>query len=187
MTNIAILSSHNGSGFDTLYHASQNDILDININLVVSNNTDALVLKKASKYKIDNHLVNSKTSSNVDDTIYELLKKNDCEYIFLSGYMKKISSLLTNNFKIINSHPSLLPKYGGAGMYGRHVHEAVIKNNERVSGVTIHEVNEKYDDGEIILQKELLVSDAETSESLEAKIKELEKIAIVEAFVKCLK
>lgn len=187
MINIAILSSHNGSGFETLYLAAQNNVLAININLVISNNTNAVVLQKAKKYNIDNYVVNSKTSQNVDDTIYKLLKESKCEYIFLSGYMKKISSKLTDNFKIINSHPSLLPKYGGEGMYGRFVHEAVVKNNEKVSGVTIHEVNENYDDGEIILQRELLLSDGETPESLETKIKELEKVAIVEGFKQCLK
>ena len=187
MTNIAILSSHNGSGFETLYLASQDNILDINISMVISNNTNAGVLEKAKKYNIESHLVNSKTTDNVDDSIYDLLKKSGCEYIFLSGYMKKIPPKITNSFKIINSHPSLLPKYGGPGMYGRYVHEAVVKNNERVSGVTVHEVNEKYDDGKIILQKELLLSDDETVDSLETKIKALEKIAIVESFIKCLK
>ena len=101
--------------------------------------------------------------------------------------MKKISSKLTNNFKVINSHPSLLPKYGGQGMYGRYVHEAVVKNNEKISGVTVHEVNEKYDDGKIILQKQLDISEGETPQTLEQKIKALEKSAIVESFIKCLK
>jgi len=100
--------------------------------------------------------------------------------------MKKISPFLANNFKIINSHPALLPKYGGAGMYGRFVHEAVIKNKEKISGVTIHEVNENYDEGKIILQKTLSLQSDESVNSLESKIKNLEQEAIVEAFRKLL-
>lgn len=186
MTNIAILASHNGSGFSALYDAKSNNILDINIPLVVSNNTNAGVLEKANSFNIENHIVNGKLYENPDKAIYELLKEKDCKYIFLSGYMKKISSLLTDNFKIINCHPSLLPSYGGVGMYGRYVHEAVIANKERYSGVTIHYVNENYDEGEIILQKSIEILSGDSAESLEIKIKELEQKAIVEAFAKLL-
>ena len=187
MTNIAVLASYNGSGFDTLYQASKDATLDIDIKLVISNNTNAVVLEKAKAYNINAYLINSSTDDDVDEKIYTLLQENNCEYVFLSGYMKKISSKLTNNFKVINSHPSLLPKYGGQGMYGRYVHEAVVKNNEKISGVTVHEVNEKYDDGKIILQKQLTLSIGETAETLEQKIKALEKNTIIESFIKCLK
>lgn len=182
MTNIAILASHNGNGFDALYEAKTNKLLDIDIPIIISNNTEAPILKKAEKLQLEFHLVNGKLYENPDQKIYELLKEKNCEYIFLSGYMKKISPLLTNNFKIINAHPSLLPKYGGAGMYGIHVHQAVIENKEKTSGVTIHEVNENYDEGKILLQKSLELTPNETPASLEAKVKELEKKAIVEAF-----
>ena len=187
MKNIAVLASHNGSALNTLHNASKEKTLDINISLVISNNTNAVALLNADKYGIKNQLVNSKTDENPDSKIYTLLKESGCEYIFLSGYMKKLSPDITNNFKVINSHPSLLPKYGGSGMYGRFVHEAVIKNNETVSGITIHEVNEVYDEGKIILQRELLLNDSETAESLELRIKELEKSAIIDGFRKCLK
>lgn len=187
MPNIAILASHNGSGFNALYKAKIYDSFDININLIISNNTNAKVLENATRYGVDNFLVNSKTHTNPDERIYELLKEYKCEYVFLSGYMKKLSPLLTNNFKIINSHPSLLPKHGGAGMYGRFVHEAVIANNEAKSGVTIHEVNEVYDSGQIILQKELTLTKDETVDTLEQRVKDLEQIAIVEGMRACLK
>jgi phosphoribosylglycinamide formyltransferase-1 len=103
--------------------------------------------------------------------------------------MKKIEDNMLKTFenKIINTHPAILPSiYGGAGMYGHFVHEAVVKNGEKKSGVTIHYVNENYDEGEKILIKELLLDENETAETLENKIKELEKIAIVEAFKKVL-
>ncbi|MDA7817663.1 phosphoribosylglycinamide formyltransferase [Sulfurimonas sp.] len=187
MKKVAILSSHNGSGFNTLYNASQNKTLDIEIVLLISNNTKSVALKNAKERGIDAHLINASTSPTPDDEIYKLLKNSGCDYIFLSGYMKKISPQIASEFKVVNSHPALLPNYGGKGMYGRNVHEAVIANGEKVSGVTIHEVNEVYDDGKIILQKKLNISENESVDSLENRIKELESLAIFESFQKYLK
>ncbi|WP_304546136.1 phosphoribosylglycinamide formyltransferase [Sulfurimonas microaerophilic] len=187
MIKIAILASHNGSNLEPIYEAIQANRLDASISLVISNNTDANVLKKAQKLALQSHLINAKTVSDPDQSIYDLCLENEIDMIVLSGYMKKLSSSLTRGFKIINSHPSLLPKYGGSGMYGRFVHEAVIANNETKSGVSIHFVNEAYDEGEIILQKEILLTENETPSSLETRIKELEKQAIVEALETCLR
>jgi len=186
MKSIAIFASHNGSGFDALYKASIDKNLDMKINLLISNNKDAKALEKAAQCGIDTFIVNNKLYKDPDHKIFELLQSYRCDIIFLSGYMKKLSPLLTNNFTIINAHPSLLPKYGGNGMYGRYVHEAVIQNHEKKSGVTIHFVNENYDEGKIILQKEIDVSPNDTPETLEEKIKLLEKETIVEAFKKLL-
>ncbi|DAB27593.1 MAG: phosphoribosylglycinamide formyltransferase [Sulfurimonas sp. RIFOXYD12_FULL_33_39] len=187
MKKVAILASYNGSGFNALHEASQKKELDIEIVLVISNNPDAIALQNATKHKINNFIVNAKTDENPDKKIEQLLKEYKCEYLFLSGYMKKLSPNVTDNFKVINSHPALLPKYGGKGMYGHFVHEAVVKGKEKESGVTIHVVNENYDDGEIILQKRLTLNENETPDSLESKVKQLELIAIVEAFKKYLK
>ena len=180
MKKLGILASHNGSGFSAIYKAILEEKLNIQITLVISNNTNATVLQNAKKHNLNNFLVNSKTDENPDEKIYTLLKEHKCEYIFLSGYMKKLSSKVINEFKVLNSHPSLLPKYGGSGMYGRFVHEAVIKNAEKESGVTIHEVSEEYDEGKILLQKKLTLSQDESVESLEIKIKQLEASSIVE-------
>jgi phosphoribosylglycinamide formyltransferase-1 len=177
MKKIALFASHNGSIFETLIQ--QNKL--ISIELVISNNTTAKILNKAKEHQIPNFIVNDKRFKNVEEKIVELLEKYQCELIVLAGYMKKITPKLANNYTIINSHPALLPKYGGDGMYGRYVHEAVIKNKENKSGVTIHYVNENYDEGVILLQKELELAPNESVESLEIKIKELEKIAYVEA------
>lgn len=191
MTKIGILASYNGSGFETIQKAILDKKLDAKIVVVITNNTNAGVLEKAESYNIPYFIVNDKRypGQNIDDKIARLLVEFDCDYIFLSGYMKKIESNLLNSFpnKIINTHPALLPSiYGGKGMYGRFVHEAVIKNGEKKSGVTIHYVNEVYDEGEKILVKELELSQNETVDSLEDKIKNLESIAIVEAFEKLL-
>lgn len=187
MTKIAILASHNGSGFDALLKAQILEDLDIEISLVISNNTNAKVLLKAQLNNINTKVINSKTSLHVDNDIDELLQKHEVDYVFLSGYMKKLSSQTTKKFKIINSHPSLLPLHGGAGMYGKFVHEAVIDAKDKYSGVSVHYVDAEFDNGEIILQKKLKLDTNETTLTLESKIKQLEKEAIIEAFKICLK
>lgn len=187
MKRLAILASHNGSGMDAIYEAIQNNILACEIVLVISNNSDSHAIRKAASYGTDTFIVNSKNADDPDSRIEELLHQYDCDLIFLSGYMKKLAASLTQNFTIINSHPSLLPKFGGAGMYGRYVHEAVIAAGEKESGVTIHFVDENFDEGEIIYQASLKINANETAESLEERIKRLEKVAIVEGMKLCLK
>ena len=188
---IGILASYNGSGFETIQKAIIEKKLNAKVVVVITNNTNAGVLEKAESYNIPYFIINDKRypGQDIDDKIARLLLEFDCDYIFLSGYMKKIEDNMLKTFenKIINTHPAILPSiYGGAGMYGHFVHEAVVKNGEKKSGVTIHYVNENYDEGEKILIKELLLDENETAQSLENKIKELEKIAIVEAFKKVL-
>ena len=187
MKKIGILASYNGSGFETIQKAIEQGILDAKVCVIITNNSNAGVLEKASKYGIESFVINKNLfpDENLDLKIAQTLKKFDCDYIFLSGYMKKIEENLLKTFphKIINTHPAILPSiYGGAGMYGSFVHEAVVKNAEKKSGVTIHYIDENYDEGETILIKELELASDETAESLENRIKELEKTAIVEAF-----
>ncbi|MFY4807177.1 phosphoribosylglycinamide formyltransferase [Aliarcobacter butzleri] len=191
MTKIGILASYNGSGFETIQKAIENKILDAKVVVVITNNTNAGVLEKAESYDIPYFIINDKRypGLDIDDKITRLLLEFGCDYIFLSGYMKKIESKLLKAYpnKIINTHPAMLPSiYGGVGMYGRFVHEAVIKNGEKESGVTIHFVNEVYDEGEKILVKKIKLEENETVDTLEEKIKNLEKEAIVEAFKKIL-
>ena len=191
MTKIGILASYNGSGFETIQKAINEKILDAKVVVVITNNSNAGVLEKAESYNIPYFVINDKRypGQDIDDKITRLLLEFGCDYIFLSGYMKKIESKLLKAYpnKIINTHPAILPSiYGGVGMYGRFVHEAVIKNGEKESGVTIHFVNEVYDEGEKILVKKLKLEENETVDTLEEKIKNLEKEAIVEAFKKIL-
>lgn len=188
MKRIGILSSHNGSGFDTIQKAVENKELNAQVVVIVSNNSNAQVLEKANIKNIPNFIINTNRfpNENLDEKITNLLTEFKCDYIFLSGYMKKLESNLIKKFenKIINSHPALLPKFGGKGMYGRNVHEAVIKASETSSGVTIHYVNENYDEGEYILQKTIKIEKNETVDNLENNIKKLESIAIIEALQK---
>ena len=187
MNNIALFASYNGSILETLCEASLNGELPINIALILTNNQNANVLKKAKERNIPHFVINDTLYEDKDKIIDKLLEEHQCEYIILAGYMKKISPFLTNKYFIINSHPSLLPKYGGKGMYGRKVHESVVANKEKESGVSVHRVNEHYDEGAILLQKKLLLNESETAESLEKRVKELEKTAMLEALKLCLK
>ena len=187
---IGILSSHNGSGYITLDDACKNNEIDAQIALVISNNSDSNVIKTANKRKTPAFVINGKLfpNENLDEKITALFLEYECDYIFLSGYMKKLESKLVDRFKnkIINSHPALLPKFGGKGMYGRFVHEAVIEAHEKYSGVTIHFVNEEYDKGDFILQNIMPIEDGCSVETLEQDIKKLESTSIVEAFKKLI-
>jgi len=192
MKKIGILASHNGSGFENIKKACNNGILNADVACIITNNSNAGVLEKAKEFDVPSFVINSKIYPNInlDEKIAKQFLQYNCDYIFCSGYMKMISIDLLKYFenKIVNTHPALLPSiYGGKGMYGRFVHEAVIKNKEKQSGVTIHFVNEVYDDGEIILTKSLDLDENETVESLESRIKNLESKAIIEAFEKLLK
>ncbi len=171
---------------DKIQEAIEKKLLDAKVEVVISNNSTAAVLGKAKEKKIPNFVVNKNFCENEDLEITNLMKEHNVDYVFLSGFMKKIEKNLLTNFhnKIINSHPALLPKFGGKGMYGRYVHEAVINSNEKKSGCTIHFVNENYDEGEYLLQKSVPLVSNETVETLEEKIKELEQSAIVEVFLK---
>lgn len=187
---IGILSSHNGSGFETIQKACENKILNAQVILVISNNSNAKVIDKAKKNNVPNFIINDKKfpKENLDKKITDLMKEFNIDYIFLSGYMKKIEDNLIKNFKnrIINSHPALLPKFGGKGMYGSFVHKAVIDSKEKESGCTIHFVNENYDEGEYILQEKISLAKDENLESLEKKIKKLESETIIKALQKLI-
>ncbi|WP_417332383.1 phosphoribosylglycinamide formyltransferase [Halarcobacter sp.] len=191
MKRIGILSSHNGSGFDAIQKACENNELDAQVVLVISNNSTAQVLQKAQSKNIPNFIVNAKKfpDENLDKKITDMMSEFKVDYIFLSGYMKKIEENLVKTFenRIINSHPALLPKFGGKGMYGTNVHKAVIENGEKKSGCTVHFVNENYDEGKFILQNEITLEENETVESLEEKIKKLEIITIIESLKTVIK
>ena len=184
MKKIAVLASYNGSGFLAIREAILDQTLDFEICVVISNNQEASVLQKASEFEIPNFVINDKNCENPNEKILEVLNNFEPNFVLLSGFMKKIDEKIVKNFKIINCHPSLLPKYGGKGMYGSFVHQAVYENKEKNSGCTIHFVSENYDEGEVILQKTINIENCKSYLEIEEKVKNLEKIAIVEAFSK---
>lgn len=174
MKNIAIFASGSGTNAECIANYFAN-IPEISIRLILSNKEDAGVLKRAEKFNIPTFVFNRNNFYSTSEII-EKLEENGIDLIVLAGFLwlvpENILAMYRN--RIINIHPALLPDYGGKGMYGHHVHEAVITADEKLSGITIHFVNEKYDAGQIIFQKEIKLNPDETSESLASKIHELE-------------
>lgn len=171
---IAIFASGAGSNAQQIinYFAGSSTI---KIGLVVCNNPGAGVFAIAQKENIPALLINKERFFNGDAYLPEL-KEKQVSFIVLAGFLWKIPGQLINVYpkKIINIHPALLPKYGGQGMYGRFVHDAVINNKEAESGISIHYVDDLYDHGEIIFQSKCVVEENETAETLAQKIRVLE-------------
>ena len=174
MKNIAIFASGNGTNAERIIKYFS-DIEAVDIQLVLSNNPNAGVLKRAEKLGVETYVFNRDTFRNTDKII-DILRAKKIDLLVLAGFLWLVPSNILDVFsnRIINIHPALLPKYGGKGMYGQHVHEAVIASNDKESGITIHYVNEKYDDGQIIFQKSFEIAEDETPDSLAAKIHDLE-------------
>lgn len=175
MKNIAIFASGEGTNAENLFNYFNND-KRVKIKLVVTNKDTAGVIARAEKYKKNVQIISKTALEEYTPQIIEFLKTESIDLIVLAGFLLKIPEQFVKAFpnQIINIHPSLLPKFGGKGMHGSHVHEAVINAQEKESGITVHFVNEEYDKGEIILQAKCDVSDGETPESLSKKIRQLE-------------
>ncbi len=171
---IAIFASGNGTNAENIISHLKN-ISNINVSLIVSDKENAGIHDVAFKKNIPIFVI-PKSDINVGDEILRNLKNHQIDFIVLAGYLKKIPINILQAYErnVINIHPALLPKYGGKGMYGKRVHEAVIENKESESGITIHYVDEIYDNGEIILQKKCNVLTTDTSETLGEKIHQLE-------------
>ena len=175
MKNIAIFASGEGTNAENLFNYFNND-KRVKIKLVVTNSDTAGVVAKAEKYKKNVQIISKTALNEYTAQIIEFLQTEKIDIIVLAGFLLKIPEAFVKTFpnQIINIHPSLLPKYGGKGMHGMHVHKAVIENKESESGITIHYVNEEYDKGEIILQAKCDLNEEDTPESLAAKIRKLE-------------
>ena len=174
--NVALLASGKGSNVrNLLSYFSKNK--KVNIVLVGSNNKDSGALKYALDHKVSTFIF-SKKELDSTNMILKILEKNQIDLLVLAGFMLKIPHSLIKTFdgSIINVHPSLLPKYGGKGMFGDHVHRKVLENNEKQTGITFHYVNENYDEGKIISQFPINLSDNETVLTLRKKINKLEWI-----------
>ncbi len=172
--NIAIFASGTGSNAEKImeYFSDQEKI---EIGLVVSNKSSAGVLQIAKKHHIKTKVL-SKSAFEQTTEIIDCLKNASIDFIVLAGFLLKIPTDLINEFpnRIVNIHPSLLPKYGGKGMYGKFVHEAVLRNKESESGISIHVVNENFDEGRIIHQAKVHLSNRDTLDSITQKIQALE-------------
>ena len=167
--NIVVFASGSGSNAVKIYEYFSG-LNNVNIVSLYCNNPNAKVLERFKSFNIDTVLFSKDDlKSNI---ILNSLKNVNPDLIVLAGFLLKIPKDITNFFKnkIINIHPALLPLYGGKGMYGENIHKAVIKNKDKMSGLTIHYVNDKYDDGTIIFQKTIRIEPGETPLSLSKKI-----------------
>ncbi|MDY2887663.1 MAG: phosphoribosylglycinamide formyltransferase [Malacoplasma sp.] len=182
MFKIAVLVSGNGTNLQAIIDHYLNNP-DIKISLVISNKADAYALKRASLANIPTMVISKKDFPNQSDEILKQVKANNIDLIVLAGYLSILSGSIINEYKnkIINIHPSLIPAFCGPGMYGHHVHEAVIKSGVRYSGCTVHFVNGGVDSGPIILQQAVDVFYTDTPDSVAAKILVYEHKLLVKA------
>jgi len=184
---IVIFASGSGSNAENIcnYFAKSSNV---EVVLICTNNGNAFIVKRANKLNIPVYIFSKNELNNFVD-LHEKLLSIDVDVVVLAGFLLKLPSIMVNSYpnRIINIHPSLLPKYGGKGMYGSNIHKAVIKNKERESGISIHFVNKNYDEGEIILQKKCAVSKYETVDSLIQKIHKLEYICYPKTIEKTIK
>ena len=173
-TKLAIFASGGGTNAEQIIGYFRKN-KNIEVGMILSNNKNAFVLKRALKHKIP-QFVFDRNSFYKEKTVDEVLKLNKIDFIVLAGFMWLIPERFVKTYpnKIVNIHPALLPKYGGKGMYGRHVHEAVLKNKEKKSGITIHWVNEEYDEGAIIYQATCDLAARDTPDDVANKVHQLE-------------
>ena len=183
MIKLGVLGSTNGTDLQAIFEAEKKTKLNAKVNVVISNKETAYILKRAENHGIPAVFINHKNKKreDFDSEISAELKKNDIDLILLIGFMR----ILSNEFckawqgKILNVHPSLLPKYSG-GM-DMNIHDEVIANGDKESGCTIHFVTEELDNGPILIQKKCKVINGETAETLKTKVQQLEGLAFVEA------
>ena len=178
--NLGLLASHNGSIMQALIDACRSGRLRAKPVVVVSNNKESGALARARKANIPAFHLSGATRPDpaaLDQEIAETLLKHDADLVALAGYMKKIGPAMLAAFpaRIINIHPGLLPEFGGRGMYGKRVHEAVIASGAPETGATIHLVDEIYDHGPILGQRAIPVRQGETADSLAPRVAEVER------------
>ncbi len=174
MVNLAIFASGSGTNAENIIRYFSHKSL-IRVTCVCTNRPDALVIEKAKKYEVP-VFVFSREDLYTTTRVLDYLKDKKIDWIVLAGFLWLVPGSLLSHFRnrIVNIHPALLPKYGGKGMYGEHVHRAVIANGEKESGISIHFVNPEYDRGNLIFQARCPVFPSDSPESLAARVHELE-------------
>jgi phosphoribosylglycinamide formyltransferase-1 len=177
--NLAVFASGGGTNLQAIIDNIEAGKLGACLKVVISNNSNAFALERARKHNIQAIHLSQKmfaTQDEFDDKLLAIFQENQIDLVVLAGYMKILSPRVIRAYKnrIINIHPALLPHFGGKGMYGIHVHEAVIASGVKVTGVTVHMVDEIYDHGPIIMQKCVLVLDDDTPESLAERVLKVE-------------
>jgi phosphoribosylglycinamide formyltransferase-1 len=176
---LGFLASHGGSNVQAILDACRDGRLDAEPCVVISNNSDAAVLDRAQAARVPAFHLSSHSHpdpARLDEAILSTLEKHKVNLIVLAGYMKKLGprTLARYRGRVLNIHPALLPKFGGQGMYGRRVHEAVLAAGEKETGVTIHVADEEYDRGRILAQEKVPVMPDDDAQTLAARVLEAE-------------
>jgi len=174
MKNIAVFASGSGSNAQNIAEYFQSS-REIRVSLILANKPDAFVLERAKKLNIPS-MVFTREEFYDSEIILQILKRNKIDFIVLAGFLWLVPGYLLEAYsrRMINIHPALLPKYGGKGMYGDKVHQAVINSGDKQTGITIHYVNDHYDEGEVIFQDYFDILPDDTAESIAQKVHKLE-------------
>ena len=174
--NIAFLTSgkSRGSNFEAVMTHLQKSEVPIAVKFLIITHADAPIAKRAEKFGVKYFLLDDKKT--FEETLLGLLEENAIHLIVLAGFMRKLSEDFLQNYQgdIINIHPALLPKFGGKGMFGMRVHETVFLAKEKFSGASVHYVNERYDEGEIIAQRKIPVSHCKSAEEIAREVLKIE-------------
>ena len=185
MMRLAVLASHEGSTLQALIDACATRTLNAEVVLVVSNNSKAGALRRAAAANIDTRHISAKTHGSEDDAnqaIANALAETKADWVLLLGYMKKMGEAILCQFsgRIINTHPALLPDFGGQGFFGRKVHEAVYAAGVSETGATLHFVGQEYDTGPIIAQIRVPVLSGDDVDAIEKRVKTAERKLLVD-------
>lgn len=182
---IAVMASGSGTTLQAVIDACESGELDGEIAVVVSNNSHSGAVARARRHGIPSRHLSSRThpvAAELDAAIAAALKTHAPDVVLLAGYMKKLGPRVLTAFRnrIINTHPSLLPAFGGQGMYGDHVHAAVIEAGVATTGVSVHIVDDEYDTGRVLAQREVPVADDDDAKALASRVQAVEKPFLIE-------
>jgi phosphoribosylglycinamide formyltransferase-1 len=186
---IAILASHDGSNAEAVMNACANRVINARVVVIVSNNSKAPALERARERSIPTTHLSTVTHPDPDELdtamLFEL-REHQANLIVMAGYMKKLGpkTLAAFTGHVINVHPALLPRHGGQGMFGQQVHEAVLRANEKTTGVTIHLADAEYDHGAILAQREVPVLGYDTPDTLSARVQPAEHDLLVQTLAR---
>ena len=179
MISISVFASHNGSDLQAIIDGCEAGIINGKVVEIISNNSDAYALERGRMHNIDTYHISAKRcggEAEMQEKTLQVLADHHTDMIFLAGYVKKLPEAVLKAYhgRVFNIHPGLLPRYGGKGMHGKHVHEAVLANHETETGITIHRVNEEYDSGEIVAVRKVAVREDDNADTLAARVLEEE-------------
>ncbi len=183
---VAFFASGNGSTFQHLVESIRLENLPTDPALLVCSDRKALALERAGNLGVTAEVVSRKAYLNTSEhgeALLAVLQEHNCDFIFLCGYMELVPPQVVAAYRhrIVNIHPALLPAFGGKGMYGQHVHEAVLAYGSKITGATVHFVDEEYDHGPIIAQQAVMVKPDDTPDTLAARVQNIEKSLYVGA------